>query len=253
MADRPRNDDWWLASDGKWYPADLGPGDPSLHEPTMRRAASDISRALTLAVEFALAAASAVLVAAAIAGFGYASALQKFSGVLSDAESGSLETVELTWAGWTGLALLLLVLTGVLVMAWTYRASKALDARGPIGRRWRGAWTVGAWLIPFANLVLPKLVFDEIEKIAQVPFGNVPVGDAWREYSRFQLGDLWWLLWLGGVIPGQITQFLLGDPASDAGRLAILVNISSFTYALFAGAGVALLFLIRRIERSSRA
>jgi hypothetical protein len=79
------------------------------------------------------------------------------------------------------------------------------------------------------------------------------VGDSWRDYSRFQLGDLWWLLWIGGVIPSQITQILLGDPASDVGRLAILVSISSFTYALFAGAGVTLVFLIRRIERSSRA
>jgi hypothetical protein len=253
MADRPRDDDWWLASDGKWYPADIGPGDSLPQAPTARRAASDISRSFTVVVEVALAVASVVLVAASVAGFGYASALQKFSGVLSDAENGSLESVELTWAGWTGLALLLLVATGLLVMAWTYTTSRALDARGPIGRRWRGAWTVGAWLIPFANLVLPKLVFDEIEKIAQVPYGNVPVGDAWRDYSRFQLGDLWWLLWIGGVIPSQITQILLGDPGSDAGRLAILVSISSFTYALFAGAGVALVFLIRRVERSSRA
>ncbi len=252
MADRPRNDDWWLASDGKWYPSDLGPGDSIPQSESTQRVASDISRSLTILVGVALSVASVVLLGASIAGFGYASALQKFSGKLSDAERGSIEAVELTWAGWTGLALLLLLVTGVLVIIWTYSASKALDARGPLGRRWWGAWTIGAWLIPFANLVLPKLVFDEIEKIAQVPYGNVPVGDSWRDYSRFQLGDLWWLLWIGGVIPSQITQILLGDPASDAGRLAILVNISSFTYALFAGAGVTLVFLIRRIERSSR-
>jgi len=253
MADRPRDDGWWLASNGKWYPAELGPGDTPPEPTSTRRGATDISRPLTVVVAVSLSIASIVLVGASIASFGYASALQKFSGELSDSERESIASVELTWAGWTGLALLLLIITGVLVMGWTYSTSKALDARGPISRRWRGAWTIGAWLIPFANLVLPKLVFNEIEKISQVPYGDVPVGEEWREYPRFQLGDLWWLLWLGGVIPSQITQILLGDPASDAGRLAILVNISAFTYALFAGAGVALVFLLRRIERSSRA
>jgi hypothetical protein len=252
MADRPRDDDWWLASDGKWYPAELGPGDMPEEPPLTKRVATEISRPFTVVVGIALSIASVVLVAAAIAGFGYASALQKYAGELSDSERDSLEAVELTWAGWTGLALLLLVITGVLVMTWTYRTSKALDARGPIGRRWRGAWTIGAWLIPFANLVLPKLVFNEIEKVAQVPYGDVPVAEAWRTYPRFQIGDLWWLLWIGGVVPSQITQILLGDPASDAGRLAVLVNISSFTYTLFAGAGITLVLLTRRIERTSR-
>jgi hypothetical protein len=252
MADRPRDDDWWLASDGKWYPAALGPADaPEIPAGTIR-AATEISRSLTVVVGAVLSIASVVLVVAAIAGFSYASALQKFSGDLLDSERDSLKAVELAWAGWTGLALLLLVITGVLVMVWTYRTSKALDARGPIGRRWRGWWTVGAWLIPFANLALPKLVFNEIEKVAQVPYEDVPVGEAWRSYSRSQIGDLWWLLWLGGVVPSQLTQILLGDPASDAGRLAILVNISSFTYILFAGAGITLVLLTRRIERSSR-
>lgn len=253
MADRPRDDGWWLASDGKWYPAELGPGDIPPVPTSTRKGATDISRSLTVVVAVALSIASVVLVGAAIAGFGYASALQKFSGELSEAERDSIASVELTWAGWTGLGLLLLIITGVLVMSWTYSASKSLDARGPIGRRWRGAWTIGAWLIPFANLILPRLVFNELEKISQVPFGDAPVGEEWRAYQRFQLGDLWWLLWLGGVIPSQITQILLGDPASDSGRLAILVTISAFTYALFAGAGVTLVLLIRRIERSSRA
>ena len=253
MADRPRDDGWWLASDGKWYPAELGPGDIPPEPTRARRTTTDISRPLTTVVSVSLSIASIVLVAASIAGFGYASGLQNFSGELSEAERDSLESVEVTWAAWTGLALVLLIVTGVLVITWTYSSSKSLDARGPIGRRWRGPWTIGSWLIPFANLVLPKLVFNEIEKISQVPYGEVPVGEEWREYPRFQLGDLWWLLWIGGVIPSQITQILLGDPASDAGRLAILVNISAFTYALFAGAGITLVLLIRRIERSSRA
>jgi hypothetical protein len=253
MADRPRDSEWWLASDGKWYPPRLGPGESDASEQRPSRSASDISHTFTIVVAVALSVASVALMGSAYAGIRYATALQKFTGELSEPDRVALEALEITWAGWTGLGLLLLVVTGGLVIGWTFTASKALDARGPIGRRWRGAWTIWGWLIPFANLVIPKLVFNEIEKVSQVPFGSVPVGEEWRENPRFQLGDLWWLLWIGGVIPGQITQVLLGDPERGAGRLAVLVVINAFTYIMFAGAGIALVFLIRRIERSSRA
>jgi len=252
MADRPRDDDWWLASDGKWYPPDLESKAEALESRAERYDPSRVSRPFTTAVAIVLSVACAVLVAAAYAGLRYASALQKYTGQLPEFENGPLASVELVWASWTALGILMMVLTGVLVIGWTHSTSKALDNRGPIGRRWRGGWTIGAWLIPFANLVIPKIMFNEIEKIAQVPYGSVPVGEEWRVYSRSQLSDLWWLLWVGGAIPSQVTQFAIGDPANEAGRLAILVTISSFTYALFAGAGIALVFLVRRIERSSR-
>ena len=253
MADRPQNDDWWLASDGRWYPPDLDPGEdgPSTSDP--QDSASAISSSFTSVVSIALSFASVILVVAAYSGFRYSSALQDYSGELSDPEKEALSSVELSWASWTVLGLLALILTGVLVVGWTYSASRSLDSRGPIGRRWRGWWTIGSWLIPFGNIVIPKLVFNEIERIAQVPYRHVPIGEQWRTYPRSWNGDLWWLLWIGGVIPSQFIQIMIGDPAGDAGRLAIMVNINSFTYAFFAGAGIALTLLVRRIERSSRA
>lgn len=211
-----------------------------------------IPSTLTLVLSIALSVTSAVLAGAAYSGMRYASALQKFSGTLSDRETESLEPVELVWASWSALGLLLLIFTGVLVIVWTHATSRSLDNRGPIGRRWRGGWTIGAWLIPLANLVIPKLVFNEVEKIAQVPYGGAPIGEEWRTRPRSQLGDLWWLLWIGGVIPSQLIQIVVGDPTGDAGRLAIMLNINSLTYALFAGAGIALAFLVRQIERFSR-
>ncbi len=252
MADRPRHDDWWVASDGRWYPPSLSPEEDASGSSDLPKGGSGISSSFTLVVSISLSVASAILAGAAYAGLRYASALQKFSGELSDSESDALGSVELTWASWTGLGLLALVLTGVLVIGWTFSASRSLDDRGPTGRRWRGAWTIGSWLIPFGNLILPKLVFNEIERIAQVPYEDVPIDEQWQNYTRSQHGDLWWLLWIGGVIPSQVTQIMIGDPGSDAGQLAIMVNISSFTFALFAGAGIALALLVRRIERSSR-
>jgi hypothetical protein len=251
MADRPQNNDWWLASDDRWYPPHLDPGEDSASLPNQQDDGSSISSSFTLVVSIALSFASAILAGAAYAGLRYASALHKYSGELSDAETESLALTELTWANWTVGGLAVLIFTGAMVIGWTHSASRALDNRGPIGRRWRGGWTIGSWLIPFGNLILPKLVFNEIERIAQVPYGHVPIGEQWRTYPRSQHGDLWWLLWIGGLIPSQVIQIMIGDPASDTGRLAIMVNISSFTFALFTGAGIALALLVRRIERSS--
>ncbi|MDK1025947.1 MAG: DUF4328 domain-containing protein [Actinomycetota bacterium] len=253
MADRPREDDWWLASDGKWYPPNLGPGVEAARIQERQDSGTAIRPTLTTALSIALAVASAVLLVAAYSALQYASALQKFTGSLSDQEIESLASVELVWASWSAVALFLLVFTGVLVIVWTNTTSRSFDNRGPIGRRWRGGWTIGAWLIPLANLVIPKLMFNEIEKIAQVPYRGVPIGEEWRMRQRSQLGDLWWLLWIGGAIPSQLIQAVIGDPVGDAGRLAVVLNINSLTHALFAGAGISLAFLVRRIERFSRA
>lgn len=253
MADRPRDDDWWLASDGRWYPPDIEPGltPQDAHEPLTD--APHISRPFTLIVSIALSVASAVLLGAAFSGLRYASALQKYSGELSEGARQELGPTELTWASWAALALLALLISGILVIGWTYSASRSLERRGPTGRRWSGAWPIWSWIIPFANLVLPKFVFNEIEKIAQAPYANVPIGEEWRAFERSQLGDLWWLLWIGGVIPSQIVQLLIGDPAGDSGRLAMMVNVGAFSNVFFAGAGIALVVLVRRIEASSRA
>ena len=250
MADRPRESDWWLASDGKWYPPDLESEPAGTDAPGRPVRRTTVAATHTTAVSVMLVVASAALLGSAYSGFRYASSLQKYSGVLSDADTASLESVELIWASWSALAIFFLVVTGGLVIRWTYLTSRRLDGHGPIGRRWRGGWAIGGWLIPIANLVLPKLVCDEIERIAQVPFADVPIGEEWRSYSHSQLGDLWWLLWIGGVIPSQAVQFMLGDPAADAGRLSVVLTVNSISHAMFAGAGVALAMLLLRIDRS---
>lgn len=206
----------------------------------------------TLVLSAVLLVTSAVLLASSVAGLRYSFAVQKFSGELGDDEIESLIPVALEWATWSAVTLFLLMFTGILVIVWTNTASRSFDNRGPIGRRWRGGWTIGAWFIPIGNLVLPKLVFNEIERIARVPYQGIPIGEEWRRVPRSQLGDLWWLLWIGGVIPSQLAQIVVGAPTGDAGQLAIVLSINAFTYALFAGAGVLLALHLWRIEQSSQ-
>ncbi|WIM95853.1 DUF4328 domain-containing protein [Actinoplanes oblitus] len=55
------------------------------------------------------------------------------------------------------------VFTVVAFLSWLHRASTNLWNTGH-RLKWRPGWTVGAWLIPVANLVLPLLVFREIDR-----------------------------------------------------------------------------------------
>ncbi len=56
----------------------------------------------------------------------------------------------------------------VLLMVWLNLAYKAGQSRGAIDRTWSSGWTVGAWFIPFANLAIPKLVVNEVDRMSRL-------------------------------------------------------------------------------------
>ena len=252
MADRPRDDTWWIASDGKWYPPTLQPeansqpvaaseSAPAVSGPTA------VPRVLTFVVTTALAATSAAFLVAAFFGLRYGSALSSVSASVQDQVSA-----EEVFLSWSSFALFGMVVSGVAVLAWTYLTSKAFDARGASGRRWRGWWTIGAWFIPFASFVLPKLVFNELEKISQVPFAGDNIGELWKEETRSTVGDLWWLLWVAGLFMFQSTQVFLTDPAVDSGTIQVAASLSGATHAVLAAAAVTLIVVVRHVDSASR-
>lgn len=251
MADRPRDDTWWIASDGKWYPSTLQPGSSvapvvDVQSPMAVVASAVVPRVLTRIASGALVATSIMFVVAAFFGFQYGTALRSAS--VSRESRASAEDVFL---GWSSFALFAMVATGVLILVWTFRTSKAFDARGATNRRWNRWWTIGAWFIPLASFVLPKLVFNELERISRVPFVGDEIGDQWKEESHSSIGDLWWLLWVVGLFMLQATQMLLTDPTVDAGTVDVVTSLSSVAHAFLAAAGIALVVVMRRIESTS--
>ncbi|MGI9585132.1 MAG: DUF4328 domain-containing protein [Acidimicrobiia bacterium] len=254
MSDRPRHDDWWLASDGKWYPPELS-SDPDVrpsHEadPGETTTGTVVSSMFTNVAGGLLTATSILMVVSSFFGLRYAGDLRSGEAIISS-DVGDVGATEIAYTGWLSVALLMFVITGVFVLIWTYKTSKALDSRGPVDRRWRGGWTIFSWIIPFANFVIPKLVFNEIEKISQTPFVGEPIGNSWKQMTRTRLADLWWLLWVGGVLLSQMSAVVnLGG--EDEGTLATSVTVTSFSYVFFAAAGVALALVMRRIELFSR-
>jgi hypothetical protein len=256
MADRPRDNTWWIASDGKWYPPTLQPEinpDAGIAPradvvPEMSHTESTaIPQVLTRVVSAALVMSSAAFVVAAFFGFRYGAALG--SAAVSAEDLASAEEVSL---GWSSFSLFALVVTGIGVLVWAYQTSKAFDARGTSGRRWRGWWTVGGWFVPIASFILPRLGFNELEKISQVPFTGDDIGDRWKGETRSAIGDLWWLLWVTGLFLYQSTQVFLTDPSVDSGTIATAASLSGVAHVVLAAAGAALVIVVRRIDSASQ-
>jgi hypothetical protein len=259
MADRSRGDGWWEASDGKWYPLELLDS-PVPERSTEVQVLEDVVPPETaVPVVLSLAAGAAVLVSAtahasvALAGLNLVSAMSANTGPSFVDDLPVNRTEYGIWAVATLFSLLALVVAAILVMIWLFRFSKALDARGTTGRTWSSGWTIGGWFIPLANLVIPRLVVGEMERIASVTYANEFIGESWKRYRRSAMGDLWWLMWVSGNVVATFGEFGRIFGPDDDGRFAALLAVTSIGYIMMAIGGVALFIVIRTMTRSANA
>jgi Domain of unknown function (DUF4328) len=102
-----------------------------------------------------------------------------------------------------GLMYIAWIVVFILLIVWTYHAHRASEQlwRGP--RKWSSGWTVGAWFVPVANLILPVLVLSEIESIAK-GHGDAASAGGRRLAAPSGLGWVWWLCTTGGMITAVI-------------------------------------------------
>lgn len=81
--------------------------------------------------------------------------------------------------------------TGLSFVAWAVRAYRNLPALGINERRYWTIWLVVGWVIPGANLLVPKLVIDDIWR-ASSPAVLVDGGDEWHRRPVASLVNRWW-------------------------------------------------------------
>ncbi|MEU7805774.1 DUF4328 domain-containing protein [Micromonospora sp. C32] len=86
--------------------------------------------------------------------------------------------------------LLALLTAGTLVVIWTWRARKNLDAFPGAVPSLSPAWAIAGWLVPFANLVVPARVLADLLR-----------NSVWQRRQSWLVG-VWWASWL---------VFLIGD------------------------------------------
>jgi hypothetical protein len=90
------------------------------------------------------------------------------------------------------------VVIAVLFVVWLFRAAKNHEALGRSGARFGPGWSIGSWFIPFANLVIPVLIVQDLWRGSS---SDRPRGDpAWRTASGSALVGWWWAAWIVSIV-----------------------------------------------------
>ena len=82
----------------------------------------------------------------------------------------------------------------VLIIIWTFRTAKNNEALGRPYPRLKPGWAIAGWLIPFADLVIPLLILQDLWRGSDVA---TPRNDPrWRENKGSALVGWYWGLFL---------------------------------------------------------
>lgn len=105
-----------------------------------------------------------------------------------------------TWVAIAGLAFLV---SGGVFIAWFYRAYKNLRRLGVQNMRYGDGWSIGAWFIPFFNMVRPKQIANDVWRGSEP---GVEVGTQWRQVEVPNLVHWWWALYLTQGVVAYVGQ-----------------------------------------------
>lgn len=239
---------WWLASDGNWYPPESRPHQATVTAPPVapEAAPARIGAGMSTALRYFLYAVALLSALSAVLTLNEVARFDRFvdggrAAPLVDAENATESAV-----GWLALAFLA---TGMLFIAWLHQAYKAIVSLGAEGRRWSPGWAIGGWFIPFANLVIPKLVINEVDRVSAA--GPPPVGTSWKGSPILTVGSFWWGAFIFGAVGVAIGSAISGAELEadvfDAGVYRAGLIIVAVGYGLYALAALLATRVVRVI------
>jgi hypothetical protein len=216
-------------------PSEAMPSEAMVEHPGPRRSVRAVGLAASAAV---LTAAVARVFAASVAGWG---TYQSYSAADDESGMGGL----LRTAAIAGvLNYLTMAVAGVLVLVWLYRARVNAETISPVPPRLGRGWTVGAWFVPIANLVLVPMVVAEVWRASTARSGR-PTGVTTTVTA-------WWLAVVAAGGFNLAASWSRDLSASGQDKLdslwtaAVLHTVES---ALVAGAAALLVLIIAEVCR----
>lgn len=91
-----------------------------------------------------------------------------------------------------GLQNLIALVIFVLIIVWNFRAYSVSEALPTNHRSFSSGWAIGAWFIPLANALLPRLVLRDIEKAVSEQ-NRIDWNDGAQSSPPAALGWIWWV------------------------------------------------------------
>ncbi len=288
MNDTQPGPGWWLASDGRWYPPESYPRQlpppptassappggpppmpvtpPAMHQPVPPGYAAfpyaqahpvvgvhGVSGGLGGTIQGFFWALAAVAAVAAVLSLAALSAFNSYwdTPIDSRAEARAYDdwlAIDDTFSAFAGFTVICGLVLFVLMIIWMHSAHKATQQLWQGHRQWTSGWTVGGWFIPVANLVIPKLVLSEIERIAFAPRASGRVDGSFTARKVAPVGTAWWLTYVAATVLVAIGAALSGDDVSDSELRAGYV-VTSAGFAVLVASGVLGALYVRRLGR----
>lgn len=191
-------------------PESIPPPPPQAWDAQQWRSLTGLTTALTVLLYGAVG--IAVLAIAA-----YVNRISVINTILDDPFEGNLQSRADDADTFVGVIVLLFGLVSlsivVLLIIWTFRAMKNNEYLGRWNGRFTPGWGIAGWLIPFANLVIPVLIFQDLWRGSDV---SVPRGDSnWRQGRGSGLVGWWWATYVGSTVLSVRIGFGPGDEEAD--------------------------------------
>ncbi len=134
----------------------------------------------------------------------------------------------------------------LVAVGWTNRAYRNLPAMSVVGLRFSPEIAAAAWVVPGVNVIVPKLILDELWK------GSDPVAaprsTRWRSARAPILSLVAWVVLLAGVGLAIVVALAIPDPAGiKAADLQFALAAAAVAYGLIAMGGLLLCMLVGQI------
>jgi len=142
----------------------------------------------------------------------------------------------------------LFVVTAIVFLMWQYRRVRNFPALGIADGNYSPGWSIGAWFVPFLNLIHGYAVMAELWRSSAA----APAGP-WRMGPVTKLIPAWWLTYLASNIVSSISSYsMIGFSPNSAdymNRLQTAIILLMAHYFLMAVSAVVLLRLIQQLEQ----
>jgi len=139
--------------------------------------------------------------------------------------------------------------TGLIFIVWFSEAYKNVARLGVSGARWSAGWAVGAWFVPFLNLVRPKQILNDIWRGSDP---GLPVGSSLSWENPPWLFQVWWGIWILAWVVDRVTYANLGNANTLSALSSATYQMMFADFVDLIGAGFAIAVVYSLTSRQKR-